>query len=102
MKIRCIRNSGDTEKQAPITVPLACGNVAVMREAGRNAIDDGEALLPVTQDSVFAATADTGQVVGIYDALSGRPWKAIVTSVTHGMDESGDLVTRQTLLRKIS
>jgi len=99
MIIRCSRGLDDTEKNEPLVLPLSSGNVAAMREAGRNSVDSGSGFMEISQDSVFNKDAVVGQLVGVYDALNGLPWRGMITSVTHGLDSSGVLITRQTILR---
>ena len=101
MSINVHRGDGDISKNEPVISSLSCGNIAVMIQAGRNSIDNGSNLSPVSQDSVFNSEATTGDTIGVYDALSGYYWRGIVTGVTHGMS-GGTLTTRQKILKVVN
>ncbi|MCP4699180.1 MAG: hypothetical protein GY862_20355 [Gammaproteobacteria bacterium] len=63
-------------------------------------MDPGAGLLPAEQESAYRATAQTGDLAESFDELSGTAWRGVSTSAEHSLGESGELVTRQTLLRE--
>ncbi len=99
MKIIAKRGVGDM--LAPdITDPLCCEIPAALQR-GRVKMDAGEGLLPVEQECVFRASALLGDPNESFDELNGVAWRGLVTAVEHSFGEDGELVTRQSFLRRL-
>ncbi|HIE00451.1 MAG TPA: hypothetical protein EYP59_09205 [Thiotrichaceae bacterium] len=97
MKIKVIRGKGNIEKQEPIT-SILISSIPVAKQRGRVEIDIGEQSPHVVQQTTYS-DASVSDIVKSYDRLNGKAWLGVITSVQHGMDKSGNLITEQNLLK---
>lgn len=98
MKIVVKRNAGDAF--APdISDGLIC-EIPVALQRGRIEMDLGEGLIPVEQDCVFRANAAVGDLAESFDAMNGAAWRGLATAVEHALTARGELITKQSFLRR--
>ena len=100
MNIKVYRGEGDIQTDT-ITSPLI-SEIHVALQRGRVEMDIGSNWTPVKQETVFIPEAFVGDITQSFDRLNSAAWKGIVTSVHHGLTESGELITEQGILREPS
>lgn len=98
MNIRVFRGKGDVSSDTIASALIS--EVYVGLQRGRVEMDIGSNWIPVKQQTVFIPTAMVGDVTQSFDRLNGAAWKGIVTSVHHGLNNQGELITEQGLLRE--
>lgn len=90
MKLRVIRYEGDVSK-ADLISPLTC-DLTIALQLGRVEMDVGENWPTFTQSVVYTPV-QVGDLVDSYDRLRAGVWRGVVTSVQHGLNENGELIT---------
>lgn len=90
MLLKVFRYAGDIPK-ADLISPLTC-DINIALQLGRVEMDMGENW-PTFTESVVYTPVPVGAIVDSYDRLRAGVWRGVVSSVQHGLNESGELVT---------